>query len=150
MCCGLAAVFQVVRSSRSVAIEPRVWVRRNKPLANLVFDEGRLDALLAVENNEWAPQAASLVEETKHDLGKLAFGDELHKVASAVADDIAEKAAAAFIVQEGPITYDSVKAGVRACLEQVRAVGGADEIPERRKVCRATDIFLNKTINFIF
>ena len=116
-----------------------MWVRRNKPLANLVFDEARLEALLAVQKDEWIPVSAQLVQETKHELGKLAFGDELHKVASAVADDLAEKAAAAFVVQEGPITYAAVKYAVRQCLQEVREVAGINEVPDRRKVCRATE-----------
>ena len=94
----------MVKSSKGVSIEPRTWVRRNKKLAHLIFDERRLSNLLAVQGDDWSGVADELATEVRHDLGNLAFGSELHKVAATIADQLAVNDATTFIEQPGPIT----------------------------------------------
>ena len=132
----LAIVGQVVKSSKGVTIEPRTWVKRNKKLASLIFDEERLTRLLNVQDDEgWQAVSEDLATECKHDLGKLCFGDELFKVAATIADKLAVDEADEFVDRTSPIDRAQVKNAIQVTLQKVLKLAGIDKVPERRKVC---------------
>ena len=125
-----------MKSSKGVTIEPRTWVKRNKKLASLIFDEQRLTRLLNVQDDEgWQVVAEDLATECRHDLGKLCFGDELFKVAATIADKLAVDEADEFVDRTSPIDRAQVKTAIQATLQKVLKVAGIDKVPERRKVC---------------